>query len=229
MRNSFLRTYLVAMNNNRLPRCPWALNEIAALYAALLLVVIVGSVANNYQYSDLLTLIVYVLSIYVPIYWTRKKYHKGAKEIGIRKGHLSMMFLLLSGIAMTIIYIIVSTFYLATPSEKIEVSYIYILLYPISVHGFITLILGPIGEEISHRGLLYGYLRNTRLGVVWGLVVQALLFSMIHFRIHDIIANLDLFVIGIILGILYELTGSLYPSIICHGLINYISLIRLVK
>jgi len=78
---------------------------------------------------------------------------------------------------------------------------------------FVTGIVAPIAEEIAFRGVLYGWLRQ-RFGVPAGVAISALLFSVAH-GIPALIPALA--VQGMVLALLYERSGSLWPPIIAHG------------
>jgi membrane protease YdiL (CAAX protease family) len=74
-------------------------------------------------------------------------------------------------------------------------------------------VLAPIVEELLFRGLLYRYLRG-RVGVVAAVVISALVFAVLHVVIPP------LFVMGIVLAVLAERTGSLWPGIVLHATNN---------
>lgn len=84
---------------------------------------------------------------------------------------------------------------------------------------FFVSVLGPVFEEIFFRGFLYRCLRRY-IGVFWGILGSALLFSLIH---HNFMAFLPIVTLGIVLGYLVEKTGSLVPSIVMHIIVNSIS------
>ncbi len=71
---------------------------------------------------------------------------------------------------------------------------------------------GPIAEELFFRGLLYRYLR-VRLGVVMGLAVSSLLFSALH---ANLLALVPVFALGLLLGWVYEKTGTLIAPMSIH-------------
>lgn len=88
---------------------------------------------------------------------------------------------------------------------------------------FVTGIVAPIAEEIAFRGVLYGWLRQ-RFGVPAGVAISALLFSVAH-GIPALIPALA--VQGMVLALLYERSGSLWPPIIAHGTYNAATIILL--
>ncbi len=77
-------------------------------------------------------------------------------------------------------------------------------------------IVAPIVEEVVFRGLLYGWLRR-HIGVAAGAVVSAVVFAAVH-GIPVLLPALA--VTGLVLAIVYERSGSLWPPIIVHGIFN---------
>jgi len=86
-------------------------------------------------------------------------------------------------------------------------------------------------EEVAFRGVLYGWLR-ANIGPAAGIALSALIFSLVHFRfLHPdallgISATLQLMFIGIVLALLYEKSGSLWPSIYLHAINNAIAFLQ---
>lgn len=77
-------------------------------------------------------------------------------------------------------------------------------------------VLAPLCEEPLFRGLVYQSVRS-KIGVVGGAVFSAFLFAILHL---DPGGLGPLFALGLVLAIVFEKTGSLVPSMICHGLWN---------
>jgi membrane protease YdiL (CAAX protease family) len=84
-------------------------------------------------------------------------------------------------------------------------------------------IVAPIVEELVFRGLFFGWLR-ARLGVAAGVVLSAAGFALAH---GIPILMPALFVHGMILALVYQRSGSLWPPIVMHGLFNAIMLAAL--
>lgn len=84
----------------------------------------------------------------------------------------------------------------------------------------VTAVLAPFTEEIFFRGMVYRYLRAR--WPIWAAVVgSALLFGLAHFSGLNGLALLPVFVLmGIVLALIYERTGSLGNTILLHGLNN---------
>jgi membrane protease YdiL (CAAX protease family) len=80
---------------------------------------------------------------------------------------------------------------------------------------FATALLGPLGEEIYFRGLLCG--RLLAYGRLAGVLGSGLLFAAAHLE-ADAFPVLAL--IGITLGALYVVTGSILPGVAFHVLNN---------
>jgi membrane protease YdiL (CAAX protease family) len=83
----------------------------------------------------------------------------------------------------------------------------------------------PIAEECLFRGLLFGTLRRTPLGIGGAAAVSAILWALLHAN-YSIYGVTAITLIGIYLALVRERTGSLLTPIVCHGAYN--SLIVLV-
>lgn len=87
--------------------------------------------------------------------------------------------------------------------------------------------IGPVLEEIVFRGLLQTLLlevmgRSARWPVIF---TAAALFSVVHLGATTWHALPGLFVLGIVLGWLYERTGSLWPPVLVHAGFNAFNII----
>ncbi|MCR5023488.1 MAG: CPBP family intramembrane metalloprotease [Lachnospiraceae bacterium] len=77
-------------------------------------------------------------------------------------------------------------------------------------------VIGPLAEELAFRGVIYAGLR--RSGRLLGaILLQALLFGLMHLNFNQMSYA---FVLGVAWGILNEVTGSLWPGLIGHFMIN---------
>lgn len=79
-------------------------------------------------------------------------------------------------------------------------------------------LLVPLAEELAFRGLLQGWLRE-RYGPTAGIFLSALIFAAVH-GIPLLLPAL--FLVGLLLGWLYERSGSLWPAVAMHGAFNTI-------
>ncbi|MCW1914423.1 CPBP family intramembrane metalloprotease [Luteolibacter sp. GHJ8] len=78
-------------------------------------------------------------------------------------------------------------------------------------------ILAPVSEEIVYRGFLFNAV-NKRLGLIWGLVIANLVFTLIHgYPLDSTVAT---FLFGVVASLLYRFTGSLAAAMLMHALFN---------
>ena len=85
-------------------------------------------------------------------------------------------------------------------------------------------ILAPVIEEILMRGVVLGGLKNS-YGAVTALLVSATFFACLHF---NMVQTLSAFVCGIVLGLLYIKTNSVFCCMIAHGGYNLISYVAMI-
>lgn len=93
------------------------------------------------------------------------------------------------------------------------------------VQVLLIAVLAPISEEIFFRGLLFGGLRR-RMGPYLAALISGTLFGMMHAPTGPS-AVIPLIVFGIVLALVYERTGSLWPAIGLHSFNNAIALIAI--
>jgi membrane protease YdiL (CAAX protease family) len=87
--------------------------------------------------------------------------------------------------------------------------------------GLIFVLAAPIAEELFFRGFFYGSLR-TRMSMWPAALIVGLVFGAIHAG-TGLSAVPALIVFGVILCVLREQTGSLYPCIALHALNNAVA------
>ncbi len=87
----------------------------------------------------------------------------------------------------------------------------------------LMVILGPLGEEILFRGMIYKSLRQRR-GILASLILSSIFFALVH---GQFIHLFPIFLIAFILAYLYELTGSIIPSLVLHVSVNLFFMIIL--
>jgi membrane protease YdiL (CAAX protease family) len=74
----------------------------------------------------------------------------------------------------------------------------------------------PIGEEFFFRGFLYNAAKR-RTGLFWGTVISAAVFALAHGGPIQVLA---IFPMGVLLAVMYEITGSLWVPIFMHAVNN---------
>jgi membrane protease YdiL (CAAX protease family) len=87
--------------------------------------------------------------------------------------------------------------------------------------ALLTCVIAPICEELFFRGFLFGGLRKH--GLILATLVSGVAFGLAHVASSPIGFIVPLATLGVILALLYERTGSLYPSIGLHALNNSIA------
>lgn len=80
----------------------------------------------------------------------------------------------------------------------------------------------PVGEEVFFRGFVYGTLR--RWGMWRAVALSAIYFGAVH---QQIVHFLPIAVLGMVLALLYERTGSLVSSITVHGVNNVVAILSM--
>lgn len=86
-----------------------------------------------------------------------------------------------------------------------------------------AVVVAPVVEEVIFRGYLYGVAR--RFGGRWAAVgVTALLFAAIHVNALGLV---PLALLGVVFALAYELTGSLWTSVLMHVCFNGLTLVVL--
>jgi len=95
----------------------------------------------------------------------------------------------------------------------------------LSVMILTAVVVAPICEELLFRSFLYTILKK-HTGFIFAVVSSALLFSVIHGSVK---AAIPLFVIGIILAVAYELSGSVWTNILIHAAFNLINVLMMLN
>ena len=91
--------------------------------------------------------------------------------------------------------------------------WLFLLVFPSIAIG------APLAEELIFRGQLFSALSQTRLGVAGTTVLTAAMWSLLHVTEPWLSIGL-IFVMGLIFGWMMWRFGSLWVTIICHGVWN---------
>ncbi len=86
------------------------------------------------------------------------------------------------------------------------------------------LIIAPIVEEFAFRGIIMTKLRKEYSSIV-AIMISAILFGLIHLMTGSILIVLFAIIGGIIFGLSYEKTGTLFAPIIVHSIGNICDMI----
>jgi len=94
----------------------------------------------------------------------------------------------------------------------------------IALFLFQAVIISPFIEELFFRGFLYSFLK--RFTLIWpAIILSAGVFAFAHANIGSV---LQLWLLGIVLGVAYEHTGSLLLPMAIHSCFNFITAISLL-
>lgn len=80
----------------------------------------------------------------------------------------------------------------------------------------LAVVVAPLFEEFLFRGIIYSQLSQS-FGPWKAAFISAFLFAVVHV---DIMATLPLFLLGVMFARLYEKTGTIWASFLCHLLWN---------
>jgi len=89
-------------------------------------------------------------------------------------------------------------------------------------YGVLLAFVAPLAEELFFRGFVFGVLRE-RIGVVAGALATGVVFGLVHVAGSPIETVGVLVILGVLLCLLYEKSGSLLPCIALHAVNNAIS------
>jgi membrane protease YdiL (CAAX protease family) len=92
----------------------------------------------------------------------------------------------------------------------------------VAVLGLIVCVLAPLGEEFLFRGFCFPALRPS-LGVAGAALAVGLVFGAVHLTTTPPVLLVPLALFGVVLCLLRQKTGSLYPCIALHALNNSIA------
>jgi membrane protease YdiL (CAAX protease family) len=82
---------------------------------------------------------------------------------------------------------------------------------------FVFCILGPPVEELLFRGVLYNFYKKK--GILPAIILSSVFFSMLHFDLYRIAS---IFIIGVFLALLYEITQCFWIPVLVHSSVNTI-------
>ncbi|SMB80112.1 hypothetical protein SAMN00017405_0838 [Desulfonispora thiosulfatigenes DSM 11270] len=182
-----------------------------------------ASSINQLLLSSLLQTVLFLVFIY---YFVFIKYKEGLVSLGfsnnnlgywVRKGilHGISLFFLISLISLLINLVLNIK---VNPQDVAQIIMSATTKWEMFIPFIVTGVFAPISEEIYFRGFLYQAFRK-RVGVKWAIAITSIIFGSVHF---DLIRFIPITIGGVWLNLLYERSGSIYPSMIAHGVWNSI-------
>lgn len=225
-------------------QAPWGFKDliVISLFSGILLLAYVAGlyffeIKNYLKDEDLKSfyllgiLILQWTALLLPLLiFTAKKYklkweHFGFNKTGILKtlGLVIGFYFLYIGI--TLIISLISIYNnVKIPGYQIQESVLPLFgtdILGLVIAGGAIILLAPLIEEILFRGFLLRTLVN-KIGVMWGSIVSALIFAILHVPWQSII---PIFILGLILNSLVIRSKSLIPAIGFHVLNNAITFV----
>lgn len=88
-----------------------------------------------------------------------------------------------------------------------------------------VIVAAPLGEEVFFRGFLFRGIEHSRLGGTGAILISATGWAVIHLQ-YELFVILQLWVFGLVLGVVRLKTQSLYPAIFMHSLSNFIASVQ---
>ena len=111
--------------------------------------------------------------------------------------------------------------------EMVEAFYQKMELAGIGIHPaviFVTMFVGPVGEELIFRGLTLKYARRAFQNFWLANLMQAFLFGLVHM---NWVQGVYAFFGGLVMGWLVKRYGSIVPAILMHMTVNIVSTVGL--
>jgi membrane protease YdiL (CAAX protease family) len=199
------------------------------IFALAQLVVGLVAVSIGYDFDtpdEAATLVVGLLSAGVPVallYWILKANGRSLESIGVVKprGAIEIEIIKHYGLYLALsLSLLVIAAQFANDSQLDETQNIGIdqlTTLPEYLGAFLLLaIIVPIGEELFFRGFLFNGLKDS---MPWFMAagLSAIVFALAHGQFN---VGLDTFALGFFSARLMHVTGSVWPSVILHGLKN---------
>lgn len=142
------------------------------------------------------------------------------ETLRIRKTHWSAIFIVpVFVLALEPAMLVINSISLLwVDSATTELTEGLVAKYPFWVSTALMALTPCIVEELAYRGVILGsYRYSSRL---WAIIVSGLLFGAMHMNFNQMAYAV---VLGIMLGLLAEVTGSILPTMLAHFCFNEIS------
>jgi CAAX protease family protein len=88
-------------------------------------------------------------------------------------------------------------------------------------------ILAPLFEELVFRGFLYASWSQTRMGATGAIILLALLWAVQHVQ-YGWYEIFQIFLLGIVLGLLRKRTGSIWSPLLMHTAWNLLAMVQIL-
>jgi CAAX protease family protein len=159
----------------------------------------------------------------VPVWWfSVRKYHAPLTTLGFVRFRPSLLAVGVGLLIATYIFngvysYLLSTFGLQMQTDLTPVFEQLSSPWPLVVA---VVIVAPVVEEVFFRGFVFAGLR-TRYDWRWAAVISSALFAAAHMQLTFFIPA---FILGGLFAYLYQKSGSVWPSMIIHALVNALAM-----
>ena len=142
------------------------------------------------------------------------------ETLRIRKTHWSAIFIVPIFVLTLepVMSVINSISLLWVDSATAELATDLVAKYPFWVSTALMAFTPCIVEELAYRGVILGSYRYSSR--IWAIVISGVLFGAMHMNFNQMA---DAVVLGMMLGLLAEVTGSILPTMLAHFCFNEIS------
>jgi membrane protease YdiL (CAAX protease family) len=89
-----------------------------------------------------------------------------------------------------------------------------------------AIVVGPVVEEVAYRGLLFPTVAQSQIGLIGSAILTSSLWSLTHFYAWPM--TVCIFVSGLIMCYLRHVSGSLWPSLIMHSVLNVSTCVTII-
>jgi len=192
------------------------------LFLAYALVILLKSLAVDISPGLMVALL--ELALVVPVWWfTRRKYGASWRHLGLtgfQARYLGLgLLLFVPAMWLNALY----EGFLSRYDMKVQPELERILADAPSPGLFIiaAVIIAPVVEEIFFRGFLFAGLKK-RFSWPTAMFISSGLFALLHLRL---LAVPPIFILGLVFAYLYQRSGSIWPAIIIHALVNSLAVI----
>lgn len=236
-----------------MPDCPWSLKDALKVFFVYVILMFIGlpmivqlfQVVTGYNLRDssigirgtilIVSLLIGISMCLYIFYLVRYVYHRSFTALGlttanvfshivlgIKRYLITLPFIVIAGYVVNLI----SHYYGVSPDMQDVVKWVldekspFLLFFLL----FFGTVMAPCIEEIIFRGFLQSALKKS-FGGRYAIIISAFLFAFVHM---DLFASLQIFILGLLLGFLYEKTKTLAASIFVHILHNSLTVILLL-
>lgn len=171
------------------------------------------------------------------LYWFLRRHRANFRDVGLKRPQPQDIGYAFSGVAAYLVLYglaiaAVGTFYKVNTSQQQDIGFQHVSGFFALTLTFLSLVvLPPIVEEITFRGVLFTSLRRGRLGFAGAALVTSLLFAAPHLLEGGgsllWVAGIDTFALSLVLCYLRQRTGRLWAGIGLHAIKNGMAFVTL--